>query len=90
MSWDCRKPSLSAEWKKNQCCGSGSGRIVIILPDTDRDWYTEPPDKDPYSFQLKEKINKTLYTASVVDPDPVGSESFCRIGIGIQGQPIRI
>jgi len=28
--------------------------------------------------------------SSVVDPDPVRSESFCRIGIGIQGKPIRI
>jgi hypothetical protein len=27
---------------------------------------------------------------SVVDPDLVGSASFCRIGIGIQGMPIRI
>ncbi len=57
MSWDSRKQSLSAEWKKNQCCGSGSGRIGLILPDTYREWYTEPPDKDPYPFKLKEKIN---------------------------------
>jgi hypothetical protein len=27
---------------------------------------------------------------SVLDPDPVGFLSFCRIGIGIQSLPVRI
>jgi hypothetical protein len=38
------------------------------------------------------KLKRTEGSASVVDPDPdrVGSTSFCRIGIGIQGMLIRI
>jgi hypothetical protein len=35
--------SFTLIWKRiitlKQCCGSGSGRIRIILPDPDPDWY---------------------------------------------------
>jgi hypothetical protein len=46
-----------------QCCGSGSGRICIILPDPEWDRHPayadpNPADPDRYHFQAKEKVDK--------------------------------
>jgi hypothetical protein len=43
---------------------------------------------DMSTFIYVESIPRNSY--NVVDPDPVGSASFFRIRIGIQGLPIRI
>jgi hypothetical protein len=46
----------------DQCCGSGSGRSGVILPDPDPDRHPWPadPDCDPYPFQPNVKLNNTF------------------------------
>jgi hypothetical protein len=50
----------------DHCCRSGSGRIVIILADTDPVWHPGPADRDlePYPFQLCKTGHDTKFKFS--------------------------
>ncbi len=61
----------------NQCCGSGSTRIGIIFPDTDRHQHPGPADQDLYPVKPNVKITilicgkfqYNVQNTSVADPD---------------------
>ena len=49
----------------SQCCGTGLGRIRIILPDPDMNQGHAVPGPDGYQFQEKDTVKLINYTVSV-------------------------